>query len=82
MRCFSMFLAGIVARGVGVVATIYADWLMQKIADGTDAGIDFWQDLKRFCRWLVRVLSERWCGGSGRQAGYEGDWQPATYSAH
>jgi hypothetical protein len=81
MRQYPLFLAGLLARGVSVVATIYADWLMQKITDGTDAGMDFWQDLRRFCRWLVRVLSERWCGGSGRHAGYEEQWQSAMYGA-
>jgi len=72
----------LLARAVGVIATTYADWLMQKIADGTDAGIDFWQDLKRFCRWLVKVLSEKLSGRSGRHAGYEEEWQPGMYSAN
>lgn len=80
MRPYPLFMAGLLARGVGVVATICADWLTQKIADGTDAGIDFWRDLKRFCRWLVKLLSERWCGQSRRYSGYEEEWQPGMFT--
>jgi len=82
MRPYPLFVTGLVARAVGVIATTYADWLIQKIADGTDAAIDFWLDLKRSCRWLVKVLSERWCGNAIRHAGYDEGWQPGMYGAN
>jgi len=79
MRQYSVFITGLLAHAVGVIATTYADWLMQQIADGADASVDFWRDLKRFCRWLVRVLSEQLSGERRQHHRYEEDWRTGMY---
>jgi hypothetical protein len=53
------FALALLSRGLSVVATAYADWLFRRISDGAEAGFDFLRDLKRFARWLVRMIAER-----------------------
>jgi hypothetical protein len=77
MRKSVVFSIGLMARVIGVIVERYAGWLLDKIGDGAENGLDLLWDFQEFCRslmqWAASVLS-------GRQvfapADFEESWRP------
>lgn len=72
MRHTILFFAGVAVRLVGVVAEHYASWLLRRIGDGAEIGIDILSDLKAFLRALLDWAAEQLRGR--RSLDYEDGW--------
>jgi hypothetical protein len=71
------FFIGMLARLVSLLASHYADWLLHKVAEGTDEVIGFLCEVREFAQWLVGALAEQLCGR--RQRSYDGHWEPEVF---
>lgn len=82
MRPWLTFMVGAVAKIVGIVATTYADWLLDKLTDGTSDGWSLLRDLKAFWRRLLRLLAGALTNRRREYQDYEAqDWSTDSLSA-
>jgi hypothetical protein len=82
MRQFVTFGIGMLCRALSILAGQYAEWLMQKIADGSPR-VDIRTDLKRFWSRLLSTLAQQFSGlrGGQYQRYEDDDFQPGLYPA-
>lgn len=72
MKQTIVLFASVAVRLVGVVAEHYAAWLLRRIGDGAEIGIDMLSDLKAFMQSLLAWAAEQLCGR--RSLDYEESW--------
>jgi hypothetical protein len=56
------FTVGVVARIVSVIVERYAGWLLSKIGDGAEYGLDLVQDFRAFVRSMLHWAASQLCG--------------------
>ncbi|MBL8794284.1 MAG: hypothetical protein JNM56_10285 [Planctomycetia bacterium] len=82
MNHFTTLALGLLARALSVVAAHYSDWLLNKLAQGCDAGFGFFRDFKRFWARLLTTVAYQLGSRRGQAGAYEEEeWQPELYPA-
>jgi hypothetical protein len=72
------FVIGMVARLISLILSNYSDWLLHKVAEGTDEVIGFLFELQEFGQWLVAAIAEQFCGRR-RYRPYGHEYEPELY---
>lgn len=65
MKDVVAFSIGVLARLVGLIAERYAGWLLHKVSEGAELGIDALTDLREFMQWLLHSAASQLSGGRG-----------------
>jgi hypothetical protein len=73
----TIFLAGVAAHVVSMLAAQYARWLLSRAAEGVDPGFRFLDDLRAFAQWFMHGTASRFSGRS--RYGDNDEWQPELF---
>ncbi|MBL8794612.1 MAG: hypothetical protein JNM56_11965 [Planctomycetia bacterium] len=68
MNQLATFTLALASRLLGTLATVLSTWLLEKVLEGADLGLDLLADAWEFARYVYQTVAYQVCGPAGRPA--------------